>query len=264
VRYTVVRPLRDVVLCHCAMCRKTHGHVGAYTSVPKTALALAESRGLKWYRSSDKARRGFCGECGASLFWEPYARDYVAIAAGTLDEARHAARELATIADGLTSAAVQATAATAQGALHLAVGSPAAALEDLRRGLTGWRALGLPYEQAQARLLIGETQRRLGDEEGGRIEIDAARAEFDRLGAAADARRAAALLQRGRAPRAVLTAREVEVLRFVASGKSNRDIAGALQLSEHTVARHMQNILAKLGVSSRAAATSFALKQGLI
>jgi len=188
----------------------------------------------------------------------------VAIAAGTLDEARHAARELATIADGLTSAAVQATAATAQGALHLAVGSPAAALEDLRRGLTGWRALGLPYEQAQARLLIGETQRRLGDEEGGRIEIDAARAEFDRLGAAADARRAAALLQRGRAPRAVLTAREVEVLRFVASGKSNRDIAGALQLSEHTVARHMQNILAKLGVSSRAAATSSALKQGLL
>jgi len=188
----------------------------------------------------------------------------VAIAAGTLDEARHAARELATIADGLTSAAVQATAATAQGALHLAVGSPAAALEDLRRGLTGWRALGLPYEQAQARLLIGETQRRLGDEEGGRIEIDAARAEFDRLGAAADARRAAALLQRGRAPRAVLTAREVEVLRFVASGKSNRDIAGALHLSEHTVARHMQNILAKLGVSSRAAATSSALKQGLL
>jgi len=122
----------------------------------------------------------------------------------------------------------------------------------------------LPYEQAQARLLIGETQRRLGDEEGGRIEIDAARAEFDRLGAAADARRAAALLQRGRAPRAVLTAREVEVLRFVASGKSNRDIAGALHLSEHTVARHMQNILAKLGVSSRAAATSSALKQGLL
>ena len=85
VRYAVLRPLRDVVLCHCAMCRKTHGHVGAYTAVPKTALTLAESRGLQWYRSSDKARRGFCGECGASLFWEPYAGDYVAIAAGTLD-----------------------------------------------------------------------------------------------------------------------------------------------------------------------------------
>ena len=85
VRYEVRGDLRDVIECHCAMCRKTHGHVGAYTAVPKTALELAESRGLKWYRSSDKARRGFCGECGASLFWEPYARDYVAIAAGTLD-----------------------------------------------------------------------------------------------------------------------------------------------------------------------------------
>ena len=85
VRYEVPRPLRDVVLCHCTMCRKMHGHVGAYTVVPKAALTMAESHGLKWYRSSDKARRGFCGECGASLFWEPYARNYVAITAGTLD-----------------------------------------------------------------------------------------------------------------------------------------------------------------------------------
>ena len=85
VRYLASRPLRDVLLCHCAMCRRTQGHIGAYTAVPKTALRLIESRGLKWYQSSDKARRGFCSECGASLFWEPVARDYVAIAAGTLD-----------------------------------------------------------------------------------------------------------------------------------------------------------------------------------
>jgi ATP/maltotriose-dependent transcriptional regulator MalT len=188
----------------------------------------------------------------------------VAIAAGTLDEAHHAVRELAAIADGLESAVVRATASMAQGALHLAAGSPAAALEDLRRALHGWRTLQLPYEEAKARLLVGTTQRTLGDEEGGRIEIDAARAGFERLGAAADARRSAALLQRWRASPRVLTDREVEVLRLVASGNSNRDIAGALQISEHTVARHMQNVLAKLGVSSRAAATSSALKQGLL
>jgi DNA-binding CsgD family transcriptional regulator len=188
----------------------------------------------------------------------------VAIAAGALDDARDAVRELATIADGLGSSVVHATASMAQGALRLAAGDPAAALEDLRRGLTGWRELRLPYEQAQARLLIGETLRMLGDEESGRIEIDAARAGFERLGAATDARHAAALLQRPRSPRRVLTDREVEVLRLVASGKNNRDIAGALHLSEHTVARHMQNILAKLGVSSRAAATSSALRQGLL
>ena len=85
VRYEAPRPLRDVVLCHCGMCRRTHGHVAAYTAVPKAALTLREARGLKWFASSDKARRGFCGECGASLFWEPSGRDYVAIAAGTLD-----------------------------------------------------------------------------------------------------------------------------------------------------------------------------------
>ncbi len=85
VRYEVTGPLRGVVLCHCAMCRKTHGHVGAYTAAAKSALQLIESRGLKWYRSSERARRGFCGECGASLFWEAADRDTISIAAGTLD-----------------------------------------------------------------------------------------------------------------------------------------------------------------------------------
>lgn len=85
VRYTVARPLRDVVLCHCAMCRKTHGHVGAYTAVPKSALKVTQTGGLKWYRSSEIARRGFCSECGASLFWERPEGELVSIAAGTLD-----------------------------------------------------------------------------------------------------------------------------------------------------------------------------------
>jgi hypothetical protein len=67
------------------MCRRTHGHVGAYTAAPKSALRLVEARGLKWYASSAIARRGFCSECGGSIFWEPAAKDYVAIAAGTLD-----------------------------------------------------------------------------------------------------------------------------------------------------------------------------------
>jgi DNA-binding CsgD family transcriptional regulator len=188
----------------------------------------------------------------------------VLIAAGALDQARDAARELVETAGGLSSAVVAATASTAQGTLRLAQGEPAAALEELRRGLHGWRQLQLPYEEAKARLAIGTARRMLGDEEGGRIEIDAARAGFVRLGAAADARHAAVLLQRPRASPQVLTDREVEVLRLVASGNSNRDIAAALQISEHTVARHVQNILTKLGVSSRAAATSQALTKRLL
>ena len=67
------------------MCRKTHGHIGAYTATPKQNLRIVETRGLKWYRSSEQARRGFCAECGGTLFFEPLAKDYMAIAAGTLD-----------------------------------------------------------------------------------------------------------------------------------------------------------------------------------
>jgi hypothetical protein len=86
VRYEVARPLRGVVVCHCAMCRKAHGHIGAYTAAPKSALRLTESRGLKWYESSPIARRGFCDQCGGTLFWEGRGRDTVSIAAGTLDD----------------------------------------------------------------------------------------------------------------------------------------------------------------------------------
>jgi hypothetical protein len=85
VRYEVDGPLRDVVECHCAMCRRTHGHVAAYTAALKTQLRLVEARGLKWYASSSFARRGFCTGCGASLFWERPAGELVSIAAGTLD-----------------------------------------------------------------------------------------------------------------------------------------------------------------------------------
>jgi hypothetical protein len=87
VRYALSGRLRDVVNCHCGQCRRTHGHVAAYTAVARRGLELTESRGLKWYRSSTAARRGFCGECGASLFFDPDDRGHVAVAAGTLDDA---------------------------------------------------------------------------------------------------------------------------------------------------------------------------------
>jgi len=85
VRYEVAGPLRDVLLCHCAMCRKTHGHIGAYSAAPRAALSIVESRGLRWYRSSPSAERGFCCECGGTLFWQGEGRSMTSIAAGTLD-----------------------------------------------------------------------------------------------------------------------------------------------------------------------------------
>ena len=85
VKYTAKGPLRGVVNCHCSQCRRTHGHVAAYTEAGKKDFVLTEQRGLKWYASSDVARRGFCGECGSSLFWDQDEAEGMCIAAGTLD-----------------------------------------------------------------------------------------------------------------------------------------------------------------------------------
>lgn len=85
VRFRLTGKLRDVSHCHCAMCRRWHGHVGAYTNVARSGLEFTEARGLKWFRSSAIARRGFCGECGSSLFWDGDKRDAISVAAGALD-----------------------------------------------------------------------------------------------------------------------------------------------------------------------------------
>jgi DNA-binding NarL/FixJ family response regulator len=112
-------------------------------------------------------------------------------------------------------------------------------------------------------MLYGSGLRQAGSEEDALLELRAALAAFERLGAAGDAAKAAALLGGREALPRGLTAREVEVLRLVAAGKTNREIAAALVISEHTVARHLQNIFAKLDVSSRSAATAFAFEHGL-
>ena len=86
VTYEVHGPMRDVVNCHCGQCRRTHGHVAAYSRVQRADLVMTETRGLKWYKSSDTARRGFCQDCGASLFWDRLHGETTSVAAGTLDE----------------------------------------------------------------------------------------------------------------------------------------------------------------------------------
>lgn len=86
VRYEIRGPLRAVSVCHCKMCRRWHGHVGAYTAADKADFTLTESRGLAWHQSSAKARRGFCRECGSSMFWEAHGRGTISITAGSLDD----------------------------------------------------------------------------------------------------------------------------------------------------------------------------------
>jgi len=85
VRFQILGELRPVINCHCTQCRKTHGHFAAYSAAPEDALTFLEERGLKWFQSSDMARRGFCCECGASLFYDRPSSNYLSIAAGTLD-----------------------------------------------------------------------------------------------------------------------------------------------------------------------------------
>ena len=89
VRFTATGKLRPVVLCHCGQCRKWHGHVGAYTAVDHGGFKLTEQRGLRWFDSSAIAKRGFCAECGSSLFWQGKGKPYISIAAGTLDPPTH-------------------------------------------------------------------------------------------------------------------------------------------------------------------------------
>lgn len=84
VSFEVSAPLRDVEICHCSRCRRTHGHFAAYTAAPEQAVTLTQDRGLRWY-IADGRERGFCCECGASVFWRRTGSDRISIAAGTLD-----------------------------------------------------------------------------------------------------------------------------------------------------------------------------------
>ena len=187
----------------------------------------------------------------------------VALSIGDLDGASEAADLLATLAADSDAPILETTATTAAGALLLARGEAPAAVDRLRDACASWRDLRLPYEGARARVLYGLALRSAGDEDDAILELRSAVAAFDRLGATPDRDEAARLLPGASPLPRGLTPREAEVLRLVAAGKSNRDIAADLVISEHTVARHLQNMFAKLGVSSRSAATAFAFEHDL-
>jgi DNA-binding NarL/FixJ family response regulator len=139
----------------------------------------------------------------------------------------------------------------------------APALRSLRHAWELWQAADCPFEVAVTRRMLGVACRRVGDEEGAELALSAALAVFERLGAEQESARTAELLG-ARSQPAGLTSREVEVLRLVASGRSNREIATELCLSAKTVSRHLSNIFYKIGVSSRTAAAAFAYEHGLI
>ncbi len=189
----------------------------------------------------------------------------IALAQDAVDDAASASVELDEIDTRFERPMLRAIAAQVRGSVDLARGEPQAALRSLRSAWQVWEELDAPYEGGRVRLLVGLACRALGDEDGAALEFEAARAAFDALGAAPDVARVDALYGRSqKAGTYGLSDRELEVLRLLVSGRTNRDIAGELVVSEHTVARHVQNIFGKLGVSSRTAATAFAFEHHLV
>jgi DNA-binding CsgD family transcriptional regulator len=189
----------------------------------------------------------------------------IMLAGGHIQAARAAAEELETVVDDLDAPVLHAAAAQARGAVWLAGTDARAALPVLRQAWTAWQEVEAVYEAARVRVLIGLACRDLGDVDAAELELDAARWVFQQLGARPDLTRVNALTRAVR-PRTTggLSAREIQVLRLVAAGKTNRQIASELFISERTVERHLSNVFNKLDLPSRAAATAYAYEHQLL
>jgi DNA-binding CsgD family transcriptional regulator len=187
----------------------------------------------------------------------------VLLADGQVDHAHELAKELSAIAEAFGCEPLKAAAAEASGAVELSGGDAGGALPYLRKAQQMWARAEAPYERARARVLIGRALAAVGDHETSRRELEAARTTLRQLGARPAADQVDHLLAPEKLPSG-LTAREAEVLRLVASGRSNAQIAAELVLSEKTVARHLSNIFTKLEVGSRTAATAYAFEHGLV
>ena len=188
----------------------------------------------------------------------------IMLAIGDLDSARSARDELHELAAVFDTDGLRAVAAHADGAIALAGDRAQEALEPLRLAFEQWHRLEAPYEAARVRALIGCACHSLGDDEAARLEHKAARSEFERLGAQPDLALLDAPNMPGRqTPGNPLTPRELQVLRLISSGRTNKEIGDELCLSGRTIDRHVSNILGKLDVPSRAAATAYAYNHQL-
>jgi DNA-binding NarL/FixJ family response regulator len=182
----------------------------------------------------------------------------IMLAMGDAKEAGRACGELETIADTCDTDILRAVTKQAHGAIALSQNDAKTAIGLLRCAFELWARVEAPYETARVRALLGQACRMLGDEETAALEFQAARTAFDELGAQPDRARLDVLDARRESSSGPLTRREREVLKLIAAGRTNKAIAEALCLSERTIDRHVGNILTKLDVPSRAAATAYA------
>ena len=194
----------------------------------------------------------------------------IMLAVGDLGEARAASRELDETASAFNIEVLAAITSQVHGAVRLAEGNARAVLDPARRAFGVWQHVGAPYLAARLRVLLARACVALGDVEGASLELEGAHEVFAGLGARPDIAEVDAIgaslkhKRKGAADRHGLTARELQVLRLIARGKTNKSIASELSLSGKTVDRHVSNIFTKLDVPSRAAATAFAYEHQLI
>jgi ATP/maltotriose-dependent transcriptional regulator MalT len=242
-----------------------YGEASRWGPEPQPGLALLRLAEGKHDAAAAAIRRAL-GEASERLKRARLLPAYVEIllVAGDAEEARRTCHELEVIAADYGSSMLSAIAAHARGAVDLVEGDASAALIPLRQAWQGWHELEVPYEAARARVLIGLACRALGDGDTAELEFGSARRTFMELGAEPDLARLDSLVGRSTSDVSGLTPRELEVLRRVAAGETNKAIASALVLSDRTVERHVSNIFAKLRVSSRAAATAYAYEHHLV
>jgi len=193
------------------------------------------------------------------------AQTEIMVATGEFELAREAVNELALHSKTYRTDAVRAVAAQAKGLFDLSAGNPSAAYFELRKAADVWQQLGASYNNARVQVLLGRTCQALGDMGGAELELTAALDVFIALGATADQ----AVARNALSPKLAtgtdqLTTRQIEILRYIARGDTNRKIADELGLSERTIDRHVSNILMRLDVPTRSAATAYAYTQKLL
>ena len=243
---------------------EAYGQAKQWERAPEPGMAQLQFAQGQWkaaYAAIKRIAEEVKGGEGRVRVLDAYAE--IALAAGDLVAARAAAEELARIAEKHGAPLLRALSSRAMGAALLAEGNARAALPELRNSWQIWCELEAPHEAARTRVLIARACRELGDAAAADAEMAAAREVFEQLGAAGDLARMKRAA--GASPPAAdgpLSEREVQVLRLVAAGMTNRKIAGNLGISEKTVARHISNIFTKLDLSSRAAATAYAYQNG--
>ena len=241
------------------------GRAEQLSGQPQSGLAL-----LRLAQGNVEAARAIITRALDEISWDRLARArllparaQIAIAARDLRGAQAALDELDAIATEFSSPALAAATLTTRGRIQLAA-DDRAACATLRHAADAWQELDVPHEVATARMLQGAACRKAGDLDGAAASFAAAHTLFERLGAALDLRSLRDFTGETPALPGGSAAREAEVLRLVAAGMTNKQIAEELHLSVKTVSRHLSNIFTKIDVASRAAATAFAFEHRLV